>query len=37
VKERPQFEEAPEMYEVWRDKRERVTTIEIDPGAEKAA
>jgi len=25
------------MYEVWRDKRERVTKIEIDPGAEKAA
>jgi hypothetical protein len=37
LKEPAQFEEAPEMYEVWHHKRERLTKIVIDPWAEKAA
>jgi len=31
------LDEAPEMYKVWRDKREAVTKIVIDPWAEKSA
>ena len=31
------LDEAPEMYEVWRDKKDGVTKIVIDPWAEKAA
>jgi threonine dehydrogenase-like Zn-dependent dehydrogenase len=29
--------EAPEMYKVWRDKKEKVTKIVIDPWAERVA
>jgi hypothetical protein len=31
------LEEAPRMYEVWRDKKEFVTKIVIDPWAETTA
>jgi len=31
------LEQAPEMYKVWRDKKESVTKIVIDPWAETAA
>jgi threonine dehydrogenase-like Zn-dependent dehydrogenase len=31
------LDEAPKMYKVWRDKRESVTKIVINPWAEKAA
>ena len=27
------LEEAPEMYKIWRDKKEKVTKIVIDPWA----
>jgi threonine dehydrogenase-like Zn-dependent dehydrogenase len=37
ISHRITLDEAPAMYEVWRDKRERVTKIVIDPWAEKAA
>jgi threonine dehydrogenase-like Zn-dependent dehydrogenase len=37
ISHRITLEEAPEMYKVWRDKKERVTKIVIDPWAEKAA
>jgi NAD(P)-dependent dehydrogenase (short-subunit alcohol dehydrogenase family) len=30
-------DEAPEMYKVWRDKKDHVTKIVIDPWREKAA
>ena len=37
ISHRITLEEAPRMYEVWRDKRESVTKIVIDPWAETAA
>lgn len=37
ISHRITLEDAPRMYEVWRDKKERVTKIVIDPWAEKAA
>lgn len=37
ISHRITLEEAPHMYEVWRDKKEKVTKIVIDPWAEKAA
>ena len=35
ISHRVTLEEVPEMYKVWRDKKERVTKIVIDPWAEK--
>ena len=37
ISHRITLDQAPEMYKVWRDKKERVTKIVIDPWAEKAA
>ncbi|MDP9038892.1 MAG: glutathione-dependent formaldehyde dehydrogenase [Acidobacteriota bacterium] len=37
ISHRITLDEAPAMYEIWRDKKERVTKIVIDPWAEKAA
>src|SRR5665213_1322953 len=37
ISHRITLDEAPEMYKVWRDKKEKVTKIVIDPWAEKAA
>jgi threonine dehydrogenase-like Zn-dependent dehydrogenase len=37
ISHRITLEQAPEMYKVWRDKRENVTKIVIDPWAEAAA
>jgi threonine dehydrogenase-like Zn-dependent dehydrogenase len=37
ISHRITLDETPEMYKVWRDKKERVTKIVIDPWAEKAA
>jgi threonine dehydrogenase-like Zn-dependent dehydrogenase len=37
ISHRISLDEAPEMYKVWRDKKERVTKIVIDPWSEKAA
>jgi threonine dehydrogenase-like Zn-dependent dehydrogenase len=37
ISHRITLDEAPEMYEVWRDKKDGVTKIVIDPWAEKAA
>ena len=37
ISHRITLEEAPRMYEVWRDKKEFVTKIVIDPWAETAA
>jgi threonine dehydrogenase-like Zn-dependent dehydrogenase len=37
ISHRITLEEAPRMYEVWRDKKESVTKIVIDPWAETAA
>ncbi|HEX3967844.1 MAG TPA: zinc-dependent alcohol dehydrogenase [Edaphobacter sp.] len=37
ISHRITLEEAPRMYEVWRDKKENVTKIVIDPWAEKGA
>jgi threonine dehydrogenase-like Zn-dependent dehydrogenase len=37
ISHRITLDEAPEMYKVWRDKREAVTKIVIDPWAAKAA
>ncbi len=37
ISHRITLDQAPEMYEVWRDKKERVTKIVIDPWAKKAA
>jgi threonine dehydrogenase-like Zn-dependent dehydrogenase len=37
ISHRITLDEAPRMYEVWRDKQEGVTKIVIDPWAEKAA
>ncbi len=37
ISHRITLDEAPEMYEVWRDKKDKVTKIVIDPWAKKAA
>jgi threonine dehydrogenase-like Zn-dependent dehydrogenase len=37
ISHRITLDEAPAMYEIWRDKKEKVTKIVIDPWAEKAA
>lgn len=37
ISHRITLEEAPKMYEIWRDKKEKVTKIVIDPWADKAA
>jgi threonine dehydrogenase-like Zn-dependent dehydrogenase len=37
ISHRITLDEAPRMYEIWRDKKESVTKIVIDPWAEKAA
>ena len=37
ISHRITLDEAPAMYEIWRDKKERVTKIVIDPWAEKSA
>jgi threonine dehydrogenase-like Zn-dependent dehydrogenase len=37
ISHRITLEQAPEMYKVWRDKKENVTKIVIDPWAETAA
>lgn len=37
ISHRITLDQAPEMYKVWRDKKERVTKIVIDPWAEAAA
>lgn len=37
ISHRITLDEAPKMYEIWRDKKEKVTKIVIDPWAEKAA
>src|ERR1700755_2458124 len=37
ISHRITLDEVPEMYKVWRDKKEKVTKIVIDPWAEKAA
>jgi threonine dehydrogenase-like Zn-dependent dehydrogenase len=37
ISHRITLEQAPEMYRVWRDKKENVTKIVIDPWAEAAA
>jgi hypothetical protein len=35
ISHRITLDEAPEMYKVWRDKKDNVTKIVIDPWAEK--
>jgi threonine dehydrogenase-like Zn-dependent dehydrogenase len=37
ISHRISLEEAPEMYKVWRDKKQNVTKIVIEPWMEKAA
>ncbi len=37
ISHRITLDEAPKMYEIWRDKKEKVTKIVIDPWAAKAA
>jgi threonine dehydrogenase-like Zn-dependent dehydrogenase len=37
ISHRITLNQAPEMYQVWRDKKQSVTKIVIDPWAEKAA
>jgi threonine dehydrogenase-like Zn-dependent dehydrogenase len=37
ISHRISLDEAPEMYKVWRDKKDKVTKIVIDPWQEKAA
>jgi threonine dehydrogenase-like Zn-dependent dehydrogenase len=37
ISHRITLEQAPEMYKIWRDKKENVTKIVIDPWAEVAA
>ena len=37
ISHRITLDEAPEMYKIWRDKKDKVTKIVIDPWAEKAA
>ena len=36
ISHRITLDDAPEMYKVWRDKKDKVTKIVIDPWAEKA-
>lgn len=36
ISHRITLNEAPEMYEIWRDKKDKVTKIVIDPWAEKS-
>ncbi len=37
ISQRITLEEAPEMFKIWRDKKENVTKIVIDPWAEHKA
>jgi threonine dehydrogenase-like Zn-dependent dehydrogenase len=37
ISHRITLDDAPKMYEIWRDKKENVTKIVIDPWAEKPA
>ena len=37
ISHRITLDQAPEMYKIWRDKKDRVTKIVIDPWAERAA
>jgi threonine dehydrogenase-like Zn-dependent dehydrogenase len=37
ISHRITLDDAPRMYEIWRDKKENVTKIVIDPWAEKSA
>jgi len=37
ISHRITLDEAPKMYDIWRDKKEKVTKIVIDPWAEKVA
>jgi threonine dehydrogenase-like Zn-dependent dehydrogenase len=37
ISHRITLDQVPEMYKIWRDKKERVTKIVIDPWAERAA
>jgi threonine dehydrogenase-like Zn-dependent dehydrogenase len=37
ISHRISLEEAPQMYEIWRDKKDNVTKIVIDPWQNKAA
>ncbi|UWZ82199.1 zinc-dependent alcohol dehydrogenase [Occallatibacter riparius] len=37
ISHRITLDEAPEMYKIWRDKKDKVTKIVIDPWAEKKA
>jgi threonine dehydrogenase-like Zn-dependent dehydrogenase len=37
ISHRITLDEAPEMYKIWRDKKDKVTKIVIDPWADKAA
>jgi threonine dehydrogenase-like Zn-dependent dehydrogenase len=37
ISHRISLEEAPEMYKVWRDKKQNVTKVVIDPWMERAA
>jgi threonine dehydrogenase-like Zn-dependent dehydrogenase len=37
ISHRITLDEAPGMYEVWRDKKDNVTKIVIDPWAERTA
>jgi threonine dehydrogenase-like Zn-dependent dehydrogenase len=37
ISHRITLDEAPEMYKIWRDKKDNVTKIVIDPWAERAA
>ena len=37
ISHRISIHEAPELYQVWRDKRDQVTKIVIDPWKEAAA
>jgi len=37
ISHRISLDEAPEMYKVWRDKKDHVTKIVIDPWSEKTA
>jgi threonine dehydrogenase-like Zn-dependent dehydrogenase len=37
ISHRITLDQAPKMYEIWRDKKEKVTKIVIDPWAAKAA
>jgi threonine dehydrogenase-like Zn-dependent dehydrogenase len=37
ISHRITLDEAPDMYKIWRDKKDKVTKIVIDPWAAKAA